>query len=317
MTTTTPRRRQVLHLRVMLLIAIALAGAAGCASETSEESAPTTVGTGESLPTPVQELDIDAADYTFAIRPDPAAGLRPGWTTIRLHNVGSEAHQVMFAKVKDGVDMADLAAAGAGDSSGAGAIEFVDMLGGASYLGPGGKVTAMVDLPEGTVLAMCYVPTADGVAHALMGMTSILNVTAEATSSSSTTTVGDTERVVGRIELSPEGYRFPQRMPAGWYRVVNTDTSSPGGGLHELSILRLERSIDDTEANQVVSDLANNLQPKVGLEAVGGYGAVSAGFEGYVYLDLDDAEHLAVDFMPDPRDPRPHLLDGYWKRFRP
>ena len=31
----------------------------------------------------------------------------------------------------------------------------------------------------------------------------------------------------------------------------------------------------------------------------------------YVHLDLDHDPHLAVDFMPDPGEPRPHMLDGY------
>ena len=68
----------------------------------------------------------------------------------------------MFAAPKPGVDLAALAQAGSGDSSGASAIEFVDMLGGVSYIGGGHEATAMVDLPEGIVLAMCFVPDPNG-----------------------------------------------------------------------------------------------------------------------------------------------------------
>ncbi len=93
-----------------------------------------------------------------------------------FHNEGDEAHQVMFARLKDGVDLAELADTAGGDSSGSAAIEFVDMLGGVSYIGPGQSIEAMVDLPPGMVLAMCYVPDAHGVAHALMGMTTTLTV---------------------------------------------------------------------------------------------------------------------------------------------
>ena len=42
---------------------------------------------------------------------------------------------------------------------------------------------------------------------------------------------------------------------------------------------------------------------------------VSPGFDGYLYLDLKPGHYLAVDFMPDPGDPRPHMLDGYHGRF--
>lgn len=97
---------------------------------------------------------MDGSEYAFKISPDPASGVRPGWTLLRFTNVGVEPHQVMFARLKDGVDLGKLAAAGAGDSSGAAAIEFVDMIGGVSYIGAGQETTAMVNLTEGLVLAM-------------------------------------------------------------------------------------------------------------------------------------------------------------------
>lgn len=264
----------------------------------------------ELLPEPVQELEIDATEYSFVITPDPSGGLRPGWTSVRFHNTGGEPHQVMFARLKDGVDMSELAAAGAGDSSGAGAIEFVDMIGGISYIGPGQETTAMVDLSEGLVMAMCYVPDEHGVAHALMGMSTSLTVLPADGSTSTSSSPGTGEEVLGTIELSEDGYRMPEEMGAGWYHVVNTDDA-----LHELSLLRLDGPIDDGRAEQVVEDLAANRTPEVALEAVGGMGAVSAGFDGYLYLDLADGDYLAVDFMPDPGDPRPHMLDGYFGEF--
>lgn len=268
------------------------------------------------LPTPVQELTFDASEYTFTISPDPSAGLQAGWTLVRFRNVGAEAHQVMFAAIKDGVDLSQLAAAGAGDSSGAGAIEFVDMIGGVSYIDPAHETTALVDLRPGLVMAMCYVPDSNGVAHALMGMTSALTVAAPSGAATSTdTTSTDTEpmgdEVLGTIELSGDGYQIPADLRAGWYRVANTDTA-----LHEMSLLRVSRSISAEQTAVLVDDLAANRTPQVGLDAVGGMGAVSAGFDGYVHLDLAAGDYLAVDFMPDPGDPRPHMLDGYYRTFR-
>lgn len=263
--------------------------------------------TSASLPEPVQRVDIDGRDYTFEISPDPGAGLRPGWTLVRFHNGGAEPHQVMFARVKDGVDLAELAAAGAGDSSGAGAIEYVDMLGGVSYIGPDQSTTALVNLDEGLTMAMCYVPDAAGVAHALMGMSAALEVSADAPSAPAEALEGE---VQGTIALGPDGYELPAELAAGWYQVVNTDDA-----LHELSLLRLSRPIDDDEARALVDDLAANRTPEVELEAVGGMGAISPGFDGYLHLDLTPGQYLAVDFMPDPGDPRPHMLDGYWTTF--
>ena len=275
----------------------------------SADSSSGEVTTPDSLPAVVQELDIDGTEYTFDIDPDTAGGLVPGWTLIRFHNLGAEPHQVMFARIKDGVDMSELAAAGAGDSSGAGAIEFVDMIGGISYIGSGQDTTALVNLDEGTVMAMCYVPDTHGVAHALMGMSTALSVSAPTDDPPSVEVPGGDE-VVGTIELSEDGYLFPGEMRAGWYHVTNTDSV-----LHELSLLRLGRPVDETTTAQLVDDLAANRIPEVELEAVGGMGAISAGFDGYLHLDLTAGDYLAVDFMPDPGDPRPHMLDGYYDSF--
>lgn len=261
------------------------------------------------LPEPVQQLEFDASEYTFAISPDPSAGIRPGWTLINFHNIGAEPHQVMFARLKDGVDMAELAAAGANDSSGAGAIAFVDMIGGVSYIDAANDTTALVHLPEGTVMAMCYVPDAKGVAHALMGMSTVLNVSATA-AVAATTPPALTEPVLGSIEMTSEGYQLPARLTTGWYHVKNTDTA-----LHELALMRLAEPIPPDEVEAFVADLANNIVPDIELDAVGGMGAMSAGFDGYLHLNFEPGHYLAVDFMPDPGDPRPHMLDGYYRTF--
>ncbi|MGB2756667.1 MAG: hypothetical protein WBD02_03285 [Acidimicrobiia bacterium] len=264
----------------------------------------------EMLPKAAQELEFNATEYTFAITPDPSAGLKPGWTLVKFHNIGGEPHQVMFARIKDGVDMADLAAAGAGDSSGAGAIAFVDMIGGISYIAPNQDTTAMVYLTEGTVMAMCYVPDANGVAHALSGMTTTLTVSAPVDAPAATEPKFSDDAVLGTIELSKDGYQIPDDLGTGWYHVKNTDTA-----LHELSMLRLGHSITEDQAKLIVSDLAANKIPEVEVTAVGGMGAISAGFDGYLYLDLKKGDYLAVDFMPDPGEPRPHMLDGYYAKF--
>ena len=310
-----PRTAACLALAIAVALPLAACGASDDEAGTAAPPASSTTTRPEApatpLPEPVQELEINSTEYTFEVTPDPSAGVKPGWTLLKFRNVGAEPHQVMFARIKDGVDMADLAAAGAGDSSGAGAIEFVDMIGGVSYIGPNQDTTALVNLTEGVVMAMCYVPDDKGVAHALMGMTTMLTVSAPSDEAGATAPAAEPdEEVLGTIELSEDGYRVPRRLGAGWYHVKNTDSD-----LHEMALLRLGSSIDEDEAETLVTDLAANKTPAVELEAVGGMGAISPGFDGYLHLDLEPGEYLAVDFMPDPGDPRPHMLDGYYARF--
>ena len=305
---------------VIVLIAAACGGDdGGDGDESAGEAAAPAV---ETLPEPVQQIDIDGDEYSFEIRPDPTAGLQPGWTLLRFRNTGEEAHQAMFAGLKDGVEFDQLAEAGEGDSSGASVIEFVNMLGGVSYIDADQETTALVNLPPGVIPAMCYVPTADGVAHALLGMSSLLTVS-ESTPPGAVATPGEDApapeledtTVVGTIELAADGYRFPDEMPAGWYHVVNTDDADPALGLHEMSLMRLDEQLDEEQTADLVAEMAANETPSVGLEAVGGLGAISAGFDGYLYLDLEPGPYLAVDFMPDPGEPRPHMLDGYYASF--
>jgi hypothetical protein len=184
------------------------------------------------------------------------------------------------------------------------------MIGGVSYIGPGQETTAMVNLTPGLVMAMCYVPDANGVAHALMGMTNALTVTEPSVDATASGSESDDEQVLGTIELAADGYQIPDDLSTGWYHVENTDSV-----LHEMSLLRLSRSITAEQTAVLVEDLAANRTPQVGLEAVGGLGAISAGFDGYVYLDLAPGDYVAVDFMPDAGSPRPHMLDGYYGTF--
>lgn len=307
-------------------LSILLAGGlllAGCGDDEPIAAPPTTAAPAETTgppPEPVQHLDITGTEYAFDFQPDPGDGLEPGWTSLTFANEGVEAHQVMFARLKDGVDLAELSRVAGDDSSGAAAIAYVDMLGGVSYIGAGQTTTAMVDLSEGTVVAMCYVPDPDGVAHALSGMTALLAVgdgPGPAPTDPAPSGPSAPAEVAGTIELTADGYRIPDQLPRGWYRVVNNDEGTDGFGLHELSILRLAEEATPEELDQLMSDLATNATPAIGLEAVGGLGAISPGFAGYLHLDLPAGDYVAVDFMPDPGEARPHLLDGYYTAFTP
>jgi hypothetical protein len=331
----TPRTLTVVG--VALALALLLAGCGSDPSTTGRSVPARPTGetsdarqTAAALPTSVQALEIEGTEYAFHIQPAGGGALRPGWTKVTFHNNGAEAHQVMFARLKEGVDLAQLAEVAGGDSSGSKAIEYVDMLGGVSYVGPGQTVQAMVDLPAGVVMAMCYVPDAHGVAHALSGMTTMLTVGGQidpggaaigATSPVDTSldpAGGDPAEVVqGTITMDSDGYHLPSPMPAGWYHVVNRDGGEAGRGLHELSVLGLEGQLDAGGLDQLLRDLAGNATPSVPLVALGGMGALSGGFAGYLYLDLKPGRYVAVDFMPDPGSPRPHLLDGYATLFQP
>jgi hypothetical protein len=309
------RRRAALAAAALAGVAVAAACGDDDGGDTGSESSTPSSATavGEPLPVAAQDLTMVGTDYAFALEGGDGE-LDAGWTDLTFRNDGEEAHQVMFARLLAGVDLAEVAEAAAGDPSGGSAIEFVEMLGGVSYIGPGQTIRAMVELPEGMVLAMCYVPTAEGVAHADLGMSTTLAVGAPGPVETQPDSASG-RRTQGTIELADDGYRFPDALPDGWYRVANTDSGTGGEGLHELSMMRLERAASDDELAALMEALADNATPPLSVEALGGMGALSPGLDGYLHLDLPAGDYVAVDFMPDPRETRPHLLDGYYAPF--
>lgn len=294
-------------------------GSANTAANTAATTSATTSTTTSALPPASvpqvsQVLEVDTGEYTFKFPDLQPSELHAGWTEIRLTNVGKEAHQVMFAQLKPGADLAELAQQAGSDSSGSAALGFVNMLGGVSYIAPGQQTRSLVNLPEGLVMAMCYVPNDQGVAHALLGMSTMLTVGPAQKLGAASPADSNNAVVVGTIRFGADGYEVPEKITKGWYHVLNSDTENPGVGLHELSILRLQTNatLSKSEINSVVTDLAENKTPAVGITALGGYGALQPGYEGYVWLDLSAGQYLFVDFMPDDSDPTPHLAKGYF-----
>ena len=74
---------------------------------------------------------------------------------------------------------------------------------------------------------------------------------------------------------------------------------APGQGLHELSILGLDKPLADDDLDQLLDDPQATQHRTSSSAPSVAWCASSAGFEGYLYLDLDPGVP-AVDFMPDP-----------------
>jgi hypothetical protein len=108
------------------------------------------------------DATVTAADFSLAAP--------PGWDgkgTLELRNQGSVDHEVVFLRVADGKAPADVLAWYGGGQQGPAPFAFT---GGAAAVKAGSSGWVDLDLTPGTYMAVCFIPTADGTPHALLGM---------------------------------------------------------------------------------------------------------------------------------------------------
>ena len=85
---------------------------------------------------------------------------------IELHNIGQEAHELTILQLAEGKTFADVAAWFGDPSS---PRPFAEA-GGIGAVAPGGYGWATMDLAPGNYVSLCFVPTADGTPHVMLGM---------------------------------------------------------------------------------------------------------------------------------------------------
>jgi hypothetical protein len=133
-----------------------------------------------------EELDAGAVDYAYTGIDDE---LPPGPTVITFDNEGTEFHEMIVVKRREGVDMptADLLQLDQDEAS-----EMVDDVGGA-FAAPGTTAYTVVDLEPGNYIFVCFLPQGatqeawdammaggpepDGPMHAELGMYADFEVT--------------------------------------------------------------------------------------------------------------------------------------------
>lgn len=189
------------------------------------------LGCGGERPGSPPSVDIVAEDYEFTA-PDT---VRSGWTTLRLHNQGSEDHLFTFIRLPDGVTYEDferealapldsvwsLVLDGTIEESAFG--ETVDPLlpdwysdliqpGGVSLTAPGRTAQTTVRLEPGVHVLECYVLTSEEEYHLLEGMAHRVEVVPPSNGAEPPTADHDLELsdldLTGVRDLSPGEHTF-------------------------------------------------------------------------------------------------------------
>jgi len=241
-------------------------------------------------------VDIMASDYGFEA-PDT---LPSGLVTLRLMNHGQEPHHAQMMRLNDDITLDQFLAAL--QTEGEGALRLVALTGGPGAVNPLNSGEVTLDLKPGSYVLACFIESPDGVPHLAKGMLKPMTVT------SAPADPNAAPELAGTLTMRDFSFDMPQQVPAGrsTYRVVNE-----GPQPHELNVLKLA-------PGAVIGDVAAwEADPTTPppFEAVGGMNGLSRGVDGFVTLDLQPGEYVAICHIPDPGSGVPHSHLGMIRAF--
>jgi plastocyanin len=285
MNTLTDRARRAAIAATALAAFSLLAAACG---SSGTETAKTAKATGNETST----IDVTTRDYGFDM--DTTKAVRSGLVTVRLHNAGSEDHQVQLVRLHDGVKMDDLnAALRSGDEKKA--FGLFDFTGGSNAVVTGGSQESLTTLRAGDYAMLCFVPSADGTPHLAKGMVMPFKVVAASGGTSA-------PAVAGEVTLGEFRFGLPAGFGKGTYKVTNG-----GAQPHELTIVRLSPGRTPADAAAFFQSGGHGPPP---FTSAGGVGVIAPGASEYGQLDLTPGDYLALCYVPDAGTGMPHAAMG-------
>lgn len=260
-----------LAVTMMMLTALLLLGACGTTGITQ-----------------IPQITIKAHDYSF----EAPAQIEAGLVSIRLENEGQEPHHVQLVRLNDGVTMEQLQATlQQGPEA---ALPLVTLDGGPGVVPSGKSQQVTVELTPGHYLLMCFVPGPDGIPHLAKGMMAPLEVVS-----------GAEQREVsepkanGLVRMLDFSFVLPTEIKAGpqVWKVTNE-----GQQPHEIALIKLAQG-------KTIADVQAFMQAPTGappFEDAGGLQGIDPGESGWLNLDLQPGNYVALCHIPDPASGKAH-----------
>ncbi len=262
-------------------------------------------GCESSIPT----VAVTAADFSFTL-PDTIEGCL---IRLELTKSGQDPHHMQVVKLNQGVSQQQFqetlqetlqAFPEEGEAALGRVFQIVTFTGGPSGIGPGGQSEAVVDLPAGDYVLLCFVAGADGIPHLAKGMVKPLTVTAPP---SDRPTEPAALAMVGLNDFAFTG--VPATLSAG---STTLKVTNQGQEPHEMTVFRLE-GINAQQALEILTAPPGGERPArpPPLKEAGGFQALMPGQSGWTTLDLQAGEYIAVCFVPSPANEfAPHIALG-------
>ena len=276
-----------MNFRSCLIVALTMSAPAAVSAQT-RDSTPKPPPAHRTPATRV--VTITYTDNAFAAPSTIPAGVN----TFVAVNHGKELHQGSLVRVDSGHTVADLLAVLRGPSPLPGWARL--------YGGPQNGGTAVMTLPAGDYVLVCFIPSTDGQPHFAKGMVRPITVGPRKVASAA-----PAPDLV--VTMSDYTWTLSKPITAGHHviRVVTSVNSQP----HEFMVARLRpgKSVQD-----VMAWVAN----PVGLppaESIEGVAPMQPGTVAYTAVDFRAGHYVLICLVPDAKDAKPHALHGMIREF--
>jgi uncharacterized cupredoxin-like copper-binding protein len=236
----------------------------------------------------IPQVTIKTHDYSF----EAPAQIEAGLVSITMENEGQEPHHVQLVRLNDGVTTEQFQAAL--QQSPEAAMPLVSFAGGPGVVPPGQSQQVDVELNPGHYFLLCLVPSSDGIPHLAKGMLAPLEVVAPTAQASASEPKADSA-----VRLLDFSFVLPSEINAGRHvwKVTNE-----GKQPHELALIKLA---DGKTMQDVATFMQSPSGPPPWVDA-GGLQAIDPGESGWVNLDLQPGNYVALCHVPDPASGKAH-----------
>jgi uncharacterized cupredoxin-like copper-binding protein len=284
-----------MHIRSLLASAAAVAVLGACAQRDADEVATADSAAGEhaghAMPNVVT---VVANDFAF----EAPAQIPAGLTRFVLKGQGKEYHHATIARLEERKTVADLQAAFKTPGP---PPSWVTFIGGPNVPDPGAEANATVDLTPGNYALICFVDTPDHVPHFAKGMVHGFTVTPS--TSNAMAPAADVD-----VALVDYAFNFDKPLTAGRHTIKVTN---PAAQDHEIQLIQLAPGKTLADMRQWIEKMAG---PPPG-KAVGGVAGMKPGTTNYFDVELTPGEYVAICFIPDSKDGKPHFEHGMARQF--
>lgn len=284
-----------MHIRSLFAASAAAVLLGACAPGDGDHAATSDSAAGEhaghAMPNVVT---VVANDFAFQAPAEIPAGL----TTFVLKGQGKEIHHATIARLEEGKTVADLMAAFKTPGP---PPSWMKLVGGPNVPDPGAEANATVELTPGNYALICFVDTPDKVPHFAKGMVHGFTVTP----STSKAMVPAADVNVALVDYA---FNFDKPLTAGRHTIKVTN---PAAQDHEIQLIQLARGKSMADMQQWIEKMQG---PPPG-KAIGGIAGMKPGTTNYFDVELTPGEYVAICFIPDHKDGKPHFMHGMARQF--
>lgn len=276
-----------MRLRMGLLAFLAPFAVIACGGDTSSDSGASAVAATPPVVT------FKARDFAF----EGPATIESGMVHLVFRNEGETLHHFQLVRLTGGKTVEDFAAAMAAFQPGQPMPGWAVFAGGVNPPDPGAEATVTLNIEPGDYAVTCLVDTPDHIPHFAKGMTTGLTVTP---SSSPPASAPKSTLTLTLVDYA-FGFATP---PTAGHQVIRVDNAGPQP--HEIALFRIPdgKTVDD------FMQWAMTYEGKMPGSSLGGVPMIAAGGVAYMEVDLSPGTYLALCFLPDSGDGRPHAEHG-------